>query len=234
MRFQLLVKFVFMGCLLNQVGWWMNFWVAFCFGTCMLLERYCFVKYYRRGPLHSMNMMYTVVNWCMPAALFMHMISSFFLFGVSWSFYDDATYTPFWLVAQFAKEGEPVLRYKLNRRVLSAFGIYWALAAVFGIAYLLPLRIWIFGSHIDTFGSGTQLHRRVMADPELHRVMGDPQSEKFYMRTLPESLSYTEALGAVEDRKLGRENVLNKVQRIEVCKFVPDPTRREFGLMFVN
>ena len=34
--------------------------------------------------------------------------------------------------------------------------------------------------------------------------------------------------------ELGRENVLNTVQRIEVGKFVPDPTRREFGLMFVN
>ena len=43
-----------------------------------------------------------------------------------------------------------------------------------------------------------------------------------------------QALGAVADRQLGRENVLNKVQRIEVGKFVPDPTRREFGLMFVN
>ena len=58
-----------------------------------------------------------------------------------------------------------MLRYNLKWDVLSAFGIYWALAVVFGIAYLLPLRIWIFGSHIDTFGSGTQLHRRVMAYP---------------------------------------------------------------------
>ena len=60
---------------------------------------------------------------------------------------------------------ESVLRVKVNEDVLSAFGFYWVLSVIFVIAYLLPLRIWIFGSHIDTFGSGTQLHRRVMADP---------------------------------------------------------------------
>jgi hypothetical protein len=242
MRFQLLLKYVFLGCLLKRD---MLLWVALCFFTSMLLERYCFVKYYRRGPLHSMQMMYSVVDWCMPAALIMHMISSFLLYGVSWSLY-DSSHTPLMVVATIETDSGPVesvLRVKVNEDVLSAFGFYWVLSVIFVIAYLLPLRIWNFGEHVDTFGSGTQLHRRVMADPALHRAMGDPQSEQFYQRTLPENLSYTQALAATEDRQLGRENNrvqgcktkdLNKVQRIEVCKFIPDPTRREFGMMFVN
>ena len=110
-----------------------------------------------------MQMMYSVVDWCMPVALIMHMISSFLLYGVSWSLY-DSSHTPLMVVATIETDSGPVesvLRVKVNEDVLSAFGFYWVLSVIFVIAYLLPLRIWNFGEHVDTFGSGTQLHRRV-------------------------------------------------------------------------
>ena len=144
MRFQILLKFVFMGCLMNKVDGprIMNFWVAACFWTCMELERFCFVKYYCRGPLHSIDIMHSVVNHCMPAALLMHMWSSFLTFGVSWSLY-DTSYTPFPPAERYAKEGEPVLKYNINKDVLVAFGVYWALAAIFVIrAVLMTLEGW--------------------------------------------------------------------------------------------
>ena len=48
---------------------------------------------------------------------------------------------------------------------------------------------------INSPGSGTQLHRRVMADPDLS-AMSD-----VYIRKLPKNLSYTAALEAAEERK---------------------------------
>jgi hypothetical protein len=234
MRFQLLLKFIFMGCLLNQVDGprLMNFWVALCFGSCMQLERFCFVKYYRRGPMYSMDIMFAAINWCLPAALLMKLASSVFIFAITWSF-EDKSYTPF--MAWFVTEDDPTAtnrfdgqpRYKLNSEVINAFGVYWALVAIFIVAFLLPLPIWNFHSG-DSFGCGTQLHRRVMADRSLSA------NGEYYLRTVPKDLSFSDALNAVEDRARGKENTLNKICRIEVSKYIPDPKRREFGMMFVN
>merc|ERR1712118_254995 len=98
---------------------------------------------------------------------------------------------------------------------------------IFIIAYLQPLKIWNFQTG-ETFGCGTQLHRRVMMDYKLYASADE------YLRTLPKDLSYTAALEAVEDQVMGKENLLNQICRIEVKKYIPDPIRREFGLMFVN
>ena len=238
MRYQILLKFVFMGCLMNQVDGprLMNFWVAVCFWTCMVLEKFCFVKYYRRGPKHGVEIFYTVVDWCMPFALVLHMMSSFATFAVSWNWFDpENKFSRINSIAPSLGEsafpvpddpGRPMI-HGFKTDVIKAFGLYWASAVIFIIAYLLPLKIWNFKSG-ETFGCGTQIHRRVMTDHSLYVSADD------YLRTLPKDLTYSAALQAVEDQELGRENLLNKICRIEVQKYIPDPTRREFGLMFVN
>ena len=64
---------------------------------------------------------------------------------------------------------------------------------------------------------------------------GKRQSSRFELTAqVPKDLSYSQALKAVEDQAMGEENILNRICRIEVSKYCPDPKRREFGLIMVN
>jgi hypothetical protein len=178
-----------------------------------------------------MEIFHTVVNWCMPLALLMHMWSSFVTFGVTFSWYDAPDNQEILEVQEQHGTNRffsHPLHFKLRSDVLTAFGVFWTFSVVFIVAFMLPLKIWNFQTG-ESFGCGTQLHRRITIDQTLSNTQVDD-----ILPLLPKDLSYSAALEAMEDQHAGRENILNRICRIEVSKYIPDPTRREFGLMFVN
>ena len=73
----------------------MNFWVAFLFWSCYELERYCFVRFYRKMPVYNMDFMHAIVNWCMPGALVIHMCWSYFTFGISYTTVEEQRGPPY-------------------------------------------------------------------------------------------------------------------------------------------
>jgi hypothetical protein len=115
----------------------------------------------------------------------------------------------------------------------------WLLQLVFIVVWFLPLKIWDFRQH-DTFDSGTNL-KRIMAgaQPEKKRSLdrkhgGRSSMELDRMMKGNERLRFTEALQAQEDVKNNEENIISEMVGIRLKKYIPDPTRFEFGALKIN
>ena len=84
-------------------------------------------------------------------------------------------------------------------------------------------------------GKGKMARKRAVWGEGKMPGKGERQSSRFELTAqVPKDLSYSQALKAVEDQAMGEENILNRICRIEVSKYCPDPKRREFGLIMVN
>jgi len=251
LRIQVLLKFLFTAMCINQIdgiGYASaNLWAFLCFWQCFEGERFLFVCRYKQPPNYSNEIVSMLIDWVLPLALLVHAGFSFFLFGWVW----EVDLQLHWQGSNIKVDnGEDLYRKAVLERSipeadlpkisLYRFGdatmhrnddiwfplsVFWILEMLFLIVWLQKRwKIWDFKEH-DTFDNGTDLARSIASSYDLYKA--DITTEKLGLAGT--HLTYSEALKARDDAMNGRSNDIARVVRINVNKYIPDPTRFEFG-----
>jgi hypothetical protein len=188
----------------------LNLWVAICFWQSLEIEKFCVVLRYKRPPLFDSTMFHVVVIYGLPIGLLIHVVMSFFLFGVTYS------------------GAGPTLQ--VHTHTEGFFGtvvaLFFVLSCLFLLVWILPLPMWAFekkGAESSKLSSST----KESVSPDDFTDSGthdDFNGDGEYTH-----LKFGEALTANE-----KCLPVTKVKRVAVHRYIPDPLRREFGVVKLN
>jgi RNA recognition motif-containing protein len=230
LRYQILLKFLFTAMFLSHIDnpRIMYFWVAACFWQSLEIDRYCYVLRYRKPPLYSNHMIRCVILYCLPVALLIHGGMHFFFFGINWN----------WTL----KDG-------LIGELIENQGWIEILLAVYCIIFLIlwfsNIRMWRFGVHHEQAdGVIHQGNRQSMTAVELNQTAVDldyqraliihnkpPQPVDRPIKSQGKMLPPMPNHPPTTDESIYDYSYFSFV---EVKKYIPDPTRREFGVLKLN
>jgi hypothetical protein len=238
LRYQILLKFLMTAMFLSHIDnpRIMYFWVAACFWQSLEIDRYCYVLRYRKPPLYSSHMIQCVIEYCLPVALLIHGAMHIFFFGMDWSWSKETGLTV-------------TLEHKTGWVEVLMSGA----VLVFLFVWFLPLGFWRFGTHRDQ-AEGEEHHRYhesmttmeaklTGADLDFGRALvihnKPPQPEERpidleALNTLP-PLPMAPA-PSHHDADDEDETIFDysHFSFVEVRKYIPNPERREFGVLKLN
>ena len=196
LRYQILLKFLFVGMAVSCVDnpRVLTLWIVVCYFQCYGIDKFCFITRYRAPPLFDTYMFSLVVKFGLPMGLAVHLIASFFIFGVTY-------------------EWSPVSGVSISSNSLNKYG---EVSAAIFVAGCLFIALWLSPLELWEFGSARVSGSKVFVD--------DVEADE-----MAANLKFSEALVAHE-----LELPISKLKKIEVARYIPDPMRREFGVMKVN
>ena len=250
LRYQILLKFLMTALFLSHIDHprIMYFWVAVCFWQSLEIDRYCYVLRYRTPPYFDSSMINVVIVYALPIGLLIHTAMHLFFFGLDWNW--DEHKTTFRLTVALRQGFIPVVTV-----------VFFVLVGLFLVVWFLPLKFWLFGTdkwaedeHSKQGGgvsSKSRPHLSRSASKALMRHKQEQQegddgtisdAEDTRVAGQLADLSFSDALQVHADNVAGgvgsgdrtNDNIISHLLYIEVRKYIPDPIRREFGVLKLN
>ena len=223
LRYQILLKFLMTALFLSHIDnpRIMYFWVAACFWQSLEIDRYCYVLRYRTPPYYTSSMVYVVIVYALPVGLLIHTSMHLFFFGLDWSWSEDSG-----------------LSVALREGIIPMVTvIFFVIIAMFLLFWFLPLDLWKFGidrsEQIVMKQNKPQLSRKASAalfrTQTVREEKGTGPEFEAKVAMEMQDLSFEHALVIHEN-----DDLLSHLAFVEVRKYVPDPERREFGVLKLN
>jgi hypothetical protein len=227
LRYQILLKFLMTALFLSHIDnpRIMYFWVAACFWQSLEIDRYCYVLRYREPPYFDISMVKVVIVYALPVGLLIHSCMHLFFFGLDWSWSEENGLS--WGMREGAV---PIVAV-----------IFFVLIGLFLIVWFLPLKCWTFGiDHSDqsdlkeerTFKlsrhqSDALKHTQSLRNNGSTTVV--PAPDEAQVAADMHDMTFERAL-AVHDK----DDLVSHLVYVGVRKYIPDPIRREFGVLKLN
>ena len=198
LRYQILLKFLMVGMTASFIDnpRFLSLFVSVCFIQCYGIEKYNFLLRYKDPPSYGAFMYSVVVNYGLPSALLIHCVMAQILFGFTYDMTDD-----FKLKIEYSEVN--------GTRYGTISFVFFIIALVFSVVWLLPLQIWQF--------SKNRKQSKVLVEDGV----STPRMEA--------ELTYYDGLAAVQNKL-----EIASHKNIKIMKYIPDPTRREFGILRLN
>lgn len=245
LRYQILLKFLMTALFLSHIDnpRIMYLWVAICFWQSLEIDRYCYVLRYRTPPYFDSSMIRVVIVYVLPVGLIIHTTMHLIFFGLNWKW----------------NENNGQLHVSLREGHVPVVAvIFFVLIGLFLIFWFLPLKFWSFGTNklgVDNASDGEGYlnpHLSRSASKSLIKMFNQEEGDREKTTTISEEedrkvaaqladLSFLDALKinngshlrSGDDDQRSKTLVANLLY-IEVRKYIPDPTRREFGVLRLN
>lgn len=220
LRYQILLKFLLVGmtasCIDNPRILTLS--VAICYYQCYGIEKFCFLLRYNKPPLFPTQMYQVAIQYGLPLALFTHLVSGQLLFGLTYEYVGDGwTYFP-------------------NK--IGSYGtislIFFCLGIVFICLWFLPLPIWKFDS--GNAAAIVPLFSPNGVDEEVYPDDLTPHKKLRRLNTTQEQADKMKHHTTFKTALLANAKHLDigRLRRVEVERYVPNPRRREFGILKIN
>jgi hypothetical protein len=241
----------------------LNLWVAVCFFESLQIDKFCFVWRYRKPPQYDAGLIRSVVRLGLPVGLILHVTTSLLLFGVvyrwelgggdgeltmKWNPYGSysgfsigacvvtGVFLILWLIPLklWAEPTEQERSAARNNYFKVQFNDVKKLGAKLTDVYAIRDTAKGTVSSVARFSSGAASAVLKGAgsvnldkdDVDGKRISSVNMAEEL---GLDEDLTFTDVLRARETHN----NIL-KLRNVEVKKYIPNPTRREFGVVKIN
>ena len=218
LRYQILLKFLLVGmtasCIDNPRILTLS--VALCYYQCYGIEKFCFLLRYNKPPMFQTQMYEVAIRYGLPLALLIHLIMGQLLFGLTYEYNG---------LGEPGQIGDGKWDYYSN--ALGVYGdvsfAFFVLGLLFTCIWFMPLRVWEFRKD----ASITPMFNMDNATKNSGKEPTDTNQES--IRIMQRNLKFRDALTAYK-----RQIEIGRVRRIEVEKYIPNPRRREFGILKIN
>ena len=227
LRYQILLKFLLVGmtasCIDNPRI--LSLSVAICFYQCYGIEKFCFLLRYNKPPMFPTTMYKNAIEYGLPLALFIHLISVQLMFGITYEYVGGGAK---------GQVGDGKLNYYPNP--IGAYGtvslVFFCLGSVFICMWFLPLELWEFKESStsvspifnDEMDGGDSINTSY--DSGVVRHLDTTQDQASRMQR---NLTFKDALLANQVH-----SDIGRLRRVEVERYIPNPRRREFGILKIN